>query len=150
MPLRSLLFWGTIVAIPQLVPMLFMNSVTGALIAAVPIGLMGGVATAAYLDLIIRSSPRGLEGTTLMMSVALNWVAIRFGDVLGTALYDYYGGFTACVIAITVVYALILPVAPARSQAAGRDGRRTNVRIRDDAALGVASLGRLEAPAHPC
>ncbi len=109
-PLSSLLFWGTIVAIPQLVPMLFMNSVTGALIAAVPIGLMGGVATAAYLDLIIRSSPRGLEGTTLMMSVALNWVAIRFGDVLGTALYDYYGGFTACVIAITVVYALILPV----------------------------------------
>ena len=67
------MFWGTIVAIPQLVPMLFMNSVTGALIAAVPIGLMGGVATAAYLDLIIRSSPRGLEGTTLMMSVALNW-----------------------------------------------------------------------------
>ena len=108
-PLRTLLFWGTVVAVPQLVPMLFMHSVTGALVAAVPIGLMGGVATAAYLDLIIRSSPRGLEGTTLMMSVALNWIAVRFGDVLGTALYDYYGGFAACVIAITVVYALILP-----------------------------------------
>jgi predicted MFS family arabinose efflux permease len=109
-PLKSLLLWGTVVAIPQLVPMLFMNSVTGALVAAVPIGLMGGVATAAYLDLIIRCSPRGLEGTTLMMSVGLNWVAVRFGDVLGTYLYDYYGGFTACVIAITAVYALILPV----------------------------------------
>jgi hypothetical protein len=67
------------------------------------------VATAAYLDLIIRSSPRGLEGTTLMMSVGLNWIASRFGDVLGTALYDHYGGFTACVIAITAVYTLILP-----------------------------------------
>ena len=89
--------------------MLFMHSVTGALIAAVPIGLMGGVATAAYLDLIIRSSPRGLEGTTLMLSVGLNWIAVRFGDVLGTYLYDYYGGFAACVIAITIVYALILP-----------------------------------------
>ena len=108
-PLRILLFWGTVVAIPQLVPMLFMHSVTGALIAAVPIGLMGGVATAAYLDLIIRSSPRGLEGTTLMMSVGLNWIASRFGDVLGTALYDHYGGFTAGVIAITAVYTLILP-----------------------------------------
>jgi len=28
---------------------------------------------------------------------------------LGTNLYDYYGSFTVCVIAITVVYALILP-----------------------------------------
>lgn len=109
-PLRTLLFWGTVVAIPQLVPLLFMHSVTGALIAAVPIGLMGGVATAAYLDLIIRSCPPGLQGTTLMMSVGLNWVASRFGDVLGTALYDYYGGFAVCVIAITVVYALILPI----------------------------------------
>jgi predicted MFS family arabinose efflux permease len=109
-PLRSLLLWGTVVAIPQLVPMLFMHSVSAALIAAVPIGLMGGVATAAYLDLIIRSAPPGLEGTTLMMSVALNWIAVRFGDVLGTALYDHYGSFTPCVIAITTVYALILPV----------------------------------------
>ena len=70
---------------------------------------MGGVATAAYLDLIIRSCPRGLQGTTLMMSVGLYWIASRFGDVLGTSLYDHYGGFAACVVAITVVYALILP-----------------------------------------
>jgi len=109
-PLKTLLFCGTVVAIPQLVPLLFMSSVAGALIAAVPIGLMGGVATAAYLDLIIRSCPPGLQGTTLMMSLGLNWVASRFGDVLGTRLYDYYGGFTACVIAITIVYALILPM----------------------------------------
>ncbi len=45
-----------------------------------------------------------------MMSVGLYWVASRFGDVLGTKLYDHYGGFAACVIAIAVVYALILPV----------------------------------------
>jgi Na+/melibiose symporter-like transporter len=108
-PLKALLLWGTVVAIPQMVPLLFIHSVTGALIAAVPIGLMGGVATAAYLDLIIRSCPRGLQGTTLMMSGGLYWIATRFGDVLGTKLYDYYGGFAVCVIAITVVYALILP-----------------------------------------
>jgi Na+/melibiose symporter-like transporter len=107
--LKTLLFWGTVIAVPQMVPLLFIHSMTGALIAAVPIGLMGGVATAAYLDLIIRSCPRGLQGTTLMMSGSLFFIASRFGDVLGTNLYDHYGGFSVCVIAITVVYALILP-----------------------------------------
>ena len=108
-PLKTLLLCGTVAAIPQMVPLLFIHSVTGALIAAVPIGLMGGVATASYLDLIIRSCPIGLQGTTLMMSSALFFIASRFGDVLGTLLYEYYGGFGVCVIAITVVYALILP-----------------------------------------
>jgi Na+/melibiose symporter-like transporter len=109
LPLKTLLLWGTVVAVPQMVPLLFIHSVTGALIAAVPIGLMGGVATAAYLDLMIRSCPRGLQGTTLMMSSSLYFIASRFGDVLGTNLYDHYGGFATCVIAITIVYALILP-----------------------------------------
>jgi hypothetical protein len=36
-------------------------------------------------------------------------IVSRFGDVLGTFLYQEYGGFTVCVVAITVVYALILP-----------------------------------------
>jgi Na+/melibiose symporter-like transporter len=107
--LKTLLIWGTIVAIPQMVPLLFIHSVTGALVAAVPIGLMGGVATGAYMDLIIRSCPPGLQGTTLMMSSSLYFAVSRFGDVLGTNLYDHYGGFAVCVIAITVVYALILP-----------------------------------------
>jgi hypothetical protein len=127
-PLRTLLLWGTLAAIPQMVPLLFIHSVTGALIAAVPIGLMGGVATGAYLDLIIRSCPPGLQGTTLMMSWSLYFVVSRFGDVLGTRLYDHYGGFTVCVVAITIVYALILPtlwlvpkrlIATADGQAAG-------------------------------
>jgi len=71
---------------------------------------MGGVSSAAYMDLIIRSAPRGLQGTVLMMSGGLLYIASRFGDVLGTFLYDEYGGFTICVIAITIVYTLILPV----------------------------------------
>ena len=108
-PLRTLLLWGTVAAVPQLVPLLFIHSVEGALIAAAPIGLMGGVATAAYFDLIIRSCPPGLQGTTMMLAGALSIVVIRAGDVLGTDIYDYYGGFAACVIAVTLVYALILP-----------------------------------------
>ena len=109
-PLKHLLFWGTIIAIPQMVPLLFVHSATTALITAVAMGLMGGIATAAYLDLIIRSCPEGLQGTILMTSTALSVIVSRFGDVLGTALYQYYGGFTICVVAITAVYALILPV----------------------------------------
>jgi hypothetical protein len=44
-----------------------------------------------------------------MMSSSLLFVAARFGDVLGTRLCEDFGGFTVCAIAITVVYALILP-----------------------------------------
>src|SRR6516165_6101101 len=108
-PLRTLLLWGTVAAVPQFVPLLFIKSMTAALIAAVPVGLMGGVATASYLDLIIRSCPSGLQGTTLMMSSSIFFIVSRSGDVLGTSLYDDYGGFAACVAAITVVYAMILP-----------------------------------------
>jgi len=107
--LKTLLLWGTVIAIPQLIPLLFLHSMTAALIAAAPSGLMGGMATAAYVDLIIRSCPRGLQGTMLMLSASINVIVTRFGDVLGTHLYDYYGGFTVCVVATTVVYALILP-----------------------------------------
>jgi MFS family permease len=107
--LKTILIWGTGVAVPQMVPLLFIHSITGALVAAVPMGLMGGIATGAYLDLIIRSCPRGLEGTTLMLSNSLYFAVTRFGDVLGTHLYDQHGGFGTCVFAITIVYALILP-----------------------------------------
>lgn len=107
--LKTLLVWGTVIAVPQMVPLLFIHSVTGALIAAVPIGLMGGIATGAYLDLIMRSCPKGLQGTTLMLASSLYFVVSRFGDLLGTHLYDHFRSFDVCVIAITVVYALMLP-----------------------------------------
>jgi len=44
-----------------------------------------------------------------MMSNSLYFVVVRFWAVLGTHLYDRYGGFTVCVVAITAVYTLILP-----------------------------------------
>ncbi len=107
--LRSLLFWGTLVAVPQMVPLAFIHSVNQALVAAAIIGLLGGVCTAAYTDLIIRSCPPGLQGAVLMMFWALYYVAARFGDILGADLYDRFHNFNACVIAITAAYALILP-----------------------------------------
>ncbi|HUO12549.1 MAG TPA: MFS transporter, partial [Caulobacteraceae bacterium] len=108
-PLRVLLFWGTVFAVPQMVPLLFVKTVPAALLGAVASGLMGGVATAAYLDLMIRSCPRGLEGTMLMASNALYVAITRAGDVLGGRLYETFHTFTVCAIAITVVYALIIP-----------------------------------------
>ena len=109
-PLRTLLFWGTIIAVPQFVPLLFAQSTSAALWAAVPIGLLGGISTAAYTDLIIRACPPGLEGTMLMMSSGLYYVSSRFGDVLGTWIYDRTQNFTLCVVMITAVYASILIV----------------------------------------
>jgi len=107
--LGNLIFWGTVIGVPQMVPLLFIHSPSLAVIMAAPSGLMGGVCTAAYLDLIIRSCPKGLEGTIVMMTTAFYYIVTRLGDLLGTYLYAHFGGFGVCVIAITVVYALILP-----------------------------------------
>jgi hypothetical protein len=108
--LGTLLFWGTVIGIPQYIPLLFIHSVNGALMGAAFIGLTGGLATASYYDLMIRSCPRALQGTMLMAAVALQSIDSRFGDVLGAWLYQSAGGFASCAWAITGVYALILPV----------------------------------------
>jgi hypothetical protein len=93
-----------------MVPLLFVPSASAVLLAAVPIGLMGGVATAAFMDLLIRSCPKGLQGTMMMLSWSMYALAQNFGNLLGTDLYEHHGGFLACVIATTLVYALMLPM----------------------------------------
>jgi Na+/melibiose symporter-like transporter len=109
--LKKLLFWGTVVAVPQMVPFLFIHSGTGALWLAIPVGLMGGVATGAYYDLAMRSCPPGLQGTLMLMVDGVYYLCQRAGDLLGSKIFslDPKNGFAYCVIAITVVYALILP-----------------------------------------
>ncbi|HTX50712.1 MAG TPA: hypothetical protein VME40_15120, partial [Caulobacteraceae bacterium] len=42
LPLRVLLLWGTVFAVPQMVPLLFVRTVPAALLGAVASGLMGG------------------------------------------------------------------------------------------------------------
>ena len=108
--LRRLLWWSTIVALPEFIPLLFGNSVWMVLALAIPAGLMGGLATAAYVDLTMRSAPPGLQGTMLMAASSLYFIATRFGDVLGSYVYNHTGGFTACVVLTTICYGLILPV----------------------------------------
>jgi MFS transporter len=110
--LRKLLFWGTVVAVPQMIPLALVHSPESAMWMAAPIGLMGGVASAAYFDLAIRSCPAGLQGTMMMAVDAVLIVSARFGDRLGSAIYDANPakGFLYCVVATTIVYALILPI----------------------------------------
>jgi hypothetical protein len=67
--LNKLLRWGTIIAIPQMVPLAFIHSASIALLLAVPIGLIGGIAQAAYNDLAMRSCPTGLQGTLMPKAV---------------------------------------------------------------------------------
>jgi Na+/melibiose symporter-like transporter len=107
--LKTLLFWGTVVGAPQMIPLLFVHSPASVLVAAAVLGLMGGVCSAAYWDLIIRSCPKGLQATMFGLTTAVYWIAARFGDLWGTDLYDHHGGFVVCVWVTTAVYALILP-----------------------------------------
>jgi predicted MFS family arabinose efflux permease len=112
MPPNRLLWWSTLIAVPQMIPLAFVHSGDTALIFAIPMGLMGGMATAAYFDLAVRSCPPGLQGTLMMLVSAGVMLAARGGDLLGAKLYasSPEHGFLYCVIATTVVYALILPV----------------------------------------
>lgn len=124
--LNKLLWWGTLIAVPQMIPLAFIHSANLALLLAAPIGLMGGIATAAYFDLAMRSCPPGLQGTLMMLVDGVLALSARAGDLLGSWIYNSSPahGFTYCVIATTVVYALILlliPMTP-KTLTATRDG----------------------------
>jgi MFS family permease len=108
--LRTLLVIGTILAIFQMLPLLLVQSANEALVAAVIMGLLGGMASGAYIDLAIRSCPPGLQGTMMMLVVTVYWVAVRFGDLWGTDIYEHGGGFLMAIVVTTGIYALILPV----------------------------------------
>jgi Na+/melibiose symporter-like transporter len=110
--LKTLLWVGSIVAVPQMIPLALVNSGDQALMLAVPIGLLGGLATGAHRDLTMRSCPPGLHGSLMMMVDGIAVLSLRASDVVGSAIYDASPekGFLYCVIATTVVYALILPI----------------------------------------
>lgn len=108
----TLLFWSTLISVPQMIPMLFIATPAQSLWAAAGIGLMGGLVTAAIYDLGMRSCPPGLQGTLMMLLAACFALALRLGDLLGVQIYQasHRYGFLYCVITITVVYTLQLPV----------------------------------------
>ena len=108
--LRPLLWVGFVIAVFQMAPLLLVHDAVGALIAAVPMGILGSLAQAALVDLVIRSAPRGCQGMTMMLFYAFYYFSVRAGDLLGTWIYDKHGGFIPTVVVTIIVYALILPV----------------------------------------
>ncbi len=94
-----------------MIPLGFIRSGDQALLLAVPMGLMGGIATCAFVDLTMRSCPAGLQGTLMMMVEGVGLLSLRASDAFGSAVYDAnpHNGFVYCVVATTLVYALILP-----------------------------------------
>jgi predicted MFS family arabinose efflux permease len=110
--LEKLLWWGTIITIPQLLPLALINSPGQALLLAAPVGMMGGIAAGAYYDLAMRSCPAGLQGTLMMLAEGAFQLSYRGGDVLGAKLYAMSPthGFLYCALTTTAVYALMLPV----------------------------------------
>jgi MFS family permease len=110
--LRTLLWIGTIITVPQMIPLALVSSAQQALWLAFPIGMMGGIATGAYYDLAMRSCPPGLQGTLMMMVDGMYLLSYRGGDILGAHIYasSPEHGFLYCALATTAVYALILPV----------------------------------------
>ena len=108
--LRPMLWVGFSIAVVQMVPLLLVHDAVGALYAAVPMGLMGALCWSALIDLVIRSAPRGCQGSTMMLFFGCYFFSGRAGDLLGTWIYDKHGGFIPTVIVTILVYALILPV----------------------------------------
>lgn len=121
--LRPLLWIGGVLAVPQMVSLLFIHSPGGALLAAIPMGLLGGIGQAAFMDLCMRAAPKGLEGTMMMLLWTMYWLAVTFGDLWGANLYEHHGGFNTALLATIAVYAAILPIIPTipRSITAGKD-----------------------------
>ena len=110
--LKHLLFWGTVITIPQMIPLALIHSATAAMWLGLPIGAIGGIAAAAYYDLAMRSCPAGLQGSLMMLADSFFQLSYRGGDWIGARIYESSPahGFLYCVLATSAVYALILPV----------------------------------------
>ena len=146
-PPRKLLWWSVIIGVPQFVPMAFIHTGSQALIIAVVIGLLGGLANVAVMDMAIRACPPGLQGTLMMIVVSLYPLSSRFGDVFGSWLFSLSPahGFQYCVVAITITYALMLPLIPflPKELMATADGEPNP----EDEALVLAEIRQIEAEA---
>ncbi len=109
-PLRTLLWWATLLWLPAAIPLLLIHSSASALWFAVPIGLANGFAFTAFWDLSMRSCPPGLQGALMMMVAGMYELAYRGGDFVGTRLYASSAthGFGYCVAAATATSMLML------------------------------------------
>jgi len=111
-----------------MMPLALIDSAAQALWLAPLMGLLGGLAYCAIIDLAMRSCPPGLQGTLMMMTAGAYELSWRGGDLLGAWIYasSPLHGFLYCALLTTAVYALMLPVLllVPRGITATRDGER--------------------------
>jgi hypothetical protein len=101
-PQRSLSLWRAASARPNASCGLALKHLPAITVRLAPgTALDLGVLTTSFL--FVSSAQNGLASV-------LGQQHLMSGQVLGTALYDKYGNFFVCVIAVTVAYALILPM----------------------------------------
>ena len=109
---RVLLWVGVSIAAPNLAILLFVRS-PGLLVAIAPtMGALAAVGWCAICDLAIRSCPRGLQGTLMLLTAASGVLGYRFSDLLGARLYDIAptAGFTLGIGISVLTCFLCLPV----------------------------------------
>jgi MFS family permease len=112
LPLRTLLWWATLLWLPAAIPLLWIHSAPSAFWVALFVGLVNGFTFTAFWDLALRSCPAGMQGALMMMVAGMYELAYRGGDYVGTQIYAHSGthGFLYCVVAGTVTSALMLPI----------------------------------------
>lgn len=107
-PLRKLLWWGTILGTIGGPVYLLIHSFAQAVAISVLVGLLLGVTNASFTDLLMRSYPVGLEGTGDAIVGSLASLVSVGSNILGSWLYEK-GGFGLALGVTTGVSALILP-----------------------------------------
>ncbi|HEX5322651.1 MAG TPA: MFS transporter [Capsulimonadaceae bacterium] len=107
--LRRLLWIGTPFAALQGLFFLVLHTVFEAYLASIAYGIVAGVASTVFWDLLMRSAPKGLEGSAMMLGNAVANTCAMISGLYGAYLYSH-GAFVASVWANTVIYLFMIPM----------------------------------------
>jgi len=108
--LKTLLYWGTLLAVIGGPAFLLIHGPLQADAISFVAGICCGIALASYYDLLVRSCPKELEGVAFMLFAGMLTLASDTSDLLGTWLYEK-GGFALALGISTLFTALIfIPV----------------------------------------
>ncbi len=125
MTLHPLLWIGTLFGIIPSVMMFLIHTPSQGMVLAFIAGPLNGIANAAYMDLLIRSCPRKMEGTGTTLVYSINLLAVAVSDVFGAWLYQrggYVLAFSVSAMTTATVF-LFIPFLP-RHLIAYRDGEQ--------------------------
>jgi hypothetical protein len=124
--LKQLLWCSLLLGILAGPLFILIRTASQAIAISVVVGLLLGITNTGFRDLLMRSCPRGLEGTGRMLGASASALAVTAGDLFGAWLYGR-GGFGLCLAITTLTTALILPLLLAlpRALTVTRDGEAT-------------------------